>query len=236
MNQFLKIICNIFLFCAILFSYCKKNAENPAPVLEAPVILSSPPDTLLTERGIDAIPDKDAIQIQWELDPIFHGYKLYKKSQEEESFSLLAELGPSDSIFIDTKHIVLNVRYFYFVTGMDENGAWSEPSDTVNYMLIAKAFNLLVSLKEHILFHWQFYDYSPETYILKLFDAQDETPVWLSEIMPSYETLEEQAVYNWDGKARIRQLVPGKSYKWRIDIRGPNLNCGSESHWQKFVL
>ncbi|NIA31411.1 MAG: hypothetical protein GWP06_16075 [Actinobacteria bacterium] len=188
----------------------------------------------MTERGTDAIPDKNAIQIQWELDAVFHGYRLYKKSQEDKTFSLTADLGETDSLYIDEKNIVFNVRYLYFIKGVDENGTWSEPSDTVDYMLIAKAFNLLVSSEEHLFFHWQFYDYSPEMYILKLFDAQDDNLIWISEIMPSYETLDEQAVYNWDGKAR--QMTPGRAYKWRIDIRGPNLNSGSESHWQKFVL
>jgi len=236
MSLFIKYIFFFFLFHALFFFGCKKNAENPASILEAPVILSSPSDTVLTERGIDAIPEKNAIQIQWELDSIFHGYKLYKKSQDEETFSLLSELGSSDSVYIDTKNIAFNVRYFYFVMGVDENGVRSEPSDTVDYMLIAKAFNLLVSSQEHILFHWQFYDYSPEMYILKLFDAQDDSLIWISEIMPSYETLDEQAQFNWDGKAKTRLLVPGKAYQWRIDIRGPSLNSGSESHWQKFIL
>jgi len=236
MSQSLKCIFVLFLLDVLLLSNCKKNADNPVPIPEAPVILSSPPDTVLTEKGIDAIPDNNAIQIQWELDSIFNGYRLYKKSQKDEIFSLAADLGEADSLYIDEKNVVFNVRYFYFIKGVDENGTWSESSDTVNYMLIAKAFNLLVSSEEHLLFHWQFYDYSPEMYILKLFDAQDDNLIWMSEIMPSYETLDEQAQFNWDGKAKIRQLVPGKAYQWRVDIRGPSLNSGSESHWQKFVL
>ena len=115
MNQSFKYIFLLFLLDVLFLSNCKKNADNPLPIPEAPVILSSLPDTVLAERGIDAIPENNAIQIQWELDSIFHGYKLYKKSQDNETFSLITELGEADSLYIDEKNIVFNVRYFYFI-------------------------------------------------------------------------------------------------------------------------
>lgn len=224
----------VFLSC---FVFCTKDVNKPEELLETPVLLGAPSETALVERGIDALPEHDVIQVQWELNTVFKGYKLYRRVQGEDEFTSIRNFGENDSIFIDFQNIVFNKRYYYYLLGKDKNNNWSEPSDTVDYMLIAKAFNLEKTFRDNkVTFHWQFHDFSPEMYYLKLYNVATDDLIWLSEILPSYTTLDEQIDFNWDGKALVANLTSGHSYRWRIDIKGPSQNSGSESHWQQFKL
>lgn len=225
------------LIIALFLPGCSKKSTEPEIKGEGPKLLAAPAETDVLERGIDAIPEQDAIQIQWELGSEFKGFKLYKRSQSETEFKQIRSFGAEDSVFIDSQNITFNTRYYYYLVGRRQDNHWSEPSDTVDYMLIAKAFNLEKSVENNkITFHWQFHDFSPEMYFLRLYDETTEQLIWLSEIQPSYTTLEERVDYNWDGRAQVPNLEPGRPYRWRIDIRGPALNSGSESNWHRFSL
>jgi hypothetical protein len=101
--------------------------------------------------------------------------------------------------------------------------------------LIAKAFDLSVSFDPNLVFHWRIQDFSPKVYFLRLFVDRTDELLWMSTIAPNYET-EEQAVFDWDLKARGTAMVSGESYRWRIDQGGAENNSGSESQWNRFVL
>lgn len=61
------------------------------------------------------------------------------------------------------------VRYFYFMTAIDQRGREGPPSDTVDYMLVPKAFNLHCTATLTPVFRWHINTY-PSQYVLKLFD------------------------------------------------------------------
>jgi hypothetical protein len=215
---------------------CSKQPTNDQPLLPAPVLISSPADTLVIERGIDAIPDADAIQVDWELNTAFAGYELYRAKQDEGTFVLLKKFGKTDSSYIDYQNITLNKRYYYLLKGFDKKQNESVPSDTVDYMVIEKAFNLSVTLADPIIFHWQVKEVLSPFYVLKVFDDVTGENVWLCKISSAFHGLEEQVTYNWDGKAGLSRLSSGRRYRWRVDIVGPSTRSGSESGWDQFVM
>ncbi len=225
---------HLFLICICfcLFLACTENEEEQ-PLLRAPEILESPNDMDELENGIDAVPQADAIQVQWINEDIYTGYQIHRKAQDEQNFTLLAEAAEGDSAFVDT-NIELFKRYYYYLTGFDDNQ--SMPSDTVNYMLVTKAYNLSVSLQQEIRFHWQLEDIAPDEYILKLFKDATGEKIWFSRIQSSYQGMSESVVYNWDGTAAFNDLERGVQYRWRIDIVGPANFSGSESAWHRFIV
>ena len=226
----------VFFLVIVLFLFaCDKEVNKPEVLADPPVLIQSPSETDLSEAGIDAIPENDAIQIQWELNTELKGYKLYRRAQNEDQFSVIRTFNDKDSIFYDSENITYNTRFFYCLEGKDKNNNWTEPSDTLDYMLVVKAFNLYQTAGENLTFHWQFQDFSPEMYYLKLYDEATDDLIWMSEVQPSYTTLEEQVEYNWDGRALKQALDSNRSYRWRIDVKGPDRNSGSESNWQRFT-
>lgn len=224
----------LFAFVTLLI-FCQKQTNEAKELLDPPVLLASPADTLVEERGIDAIPESDAIRVEWLREDRFAGYSLFRRSDEEEDFALLKKIAGQDSFYVD-REVELNKRYYYYLLGKDEKNLWSEPSDTVDYMLLPKAYNLSVSLQEQITFLWHVVDITPAFYILKLFDDLLDQAIWVSTVPSDYEGLEETATYNWDGRAVLPNLQSGRKYRWRIDIVGPAVNSGSESRWHKFVM
>jgi len=220
----------------ILVIYCSKQIDKPENLVQAPILLSSPPDTLVNERGIDAVPEDDAIRVEWINEDRFVKYTLYRKSEDEEDFSLLANATENDSFIVDQQDIFINKRYYYYLTARDRDGHWSEPSDTVDYMLVAKAYNLAVSFQDKLRFHWNVVEITPDRYILKLFDDKTDSVVWFSRVSSNYQGTEESVDYNWDGRAVTAQLTSGVKYRWRIDIIGPTAHSGSESNWHKFIM
>jgi hypothetical protein len=226
---------SVLILLSIAFLGCEKEINKPDTLVDPPQLVSSPAEMDVSEAGIDAIPEADAIQIQWELNADLKGYKLYRRVQNEDEYSVIRLFNEKDSLYFDSQNITYNTRYFYCLEGKDKNNNWTEPSDTLDYMLVVKAFNLYQTTGEKMTFHWQFHDFSPEMYYLKLYDDATDDLIWMSGIQPSYTTLEEQAEYNWDGHALKQVLEKNRSYRWRIDVKGPDRNSGSESNWQRFT-
>jgi hypothetical protein len=221
----------------ILVAFLSCHADNPITVKWAPPkLLPVPADTSINETGMDAVPEFDGIQVQWQLEAHFMSYDLYRRQQSEAKFSLIASLADKDSIYIDMQGIVLNKRYYYYLIGKDEDQHASAPSDTLSYMLLPKAFNLSVSTGNVTSFHWQVQDIAPSRYVLKLFEDATQTPVWFSTVPSSYQGSEEQAVFNWDNASHISPLISGGRYRWRIDIVGATFDSGSESGWHRFAM
>ncbi|MBD3383503.1 hypothetical protein GF407_01130 [candidate division KSB1 bacterium] len=224
----------LLIFCSglLLFTACSETSEEE-PLLQPPMVVAAVSDMAEQERGIDAVPESNAIQIQWMKQNIYDGYQLYRKSQSQDEFDLFAEISGEDSTYLDIE-VEQFKRYFYYIIGFSDRQ--SAPSDTVNYMLVTKAYNLSVSLQDSIIFHWQLEDIAPDEYILKLFDDTSNEKIWFSRIQSSYQGMSESVIYNWDGMAASRDLEADVRYRWRVDIVGPAHRSGSESRWHRFEL
>ncbi|MBC7187691.1 MAG: hypothetical protein H5U38_11720 [Calditrichaeota bacterium] len=217
------------------FLLCSKNVtEERGPA--APILLPPPDELAVVEKGIDAVPEADAIQLDW-LAPEGEevaGFRLYRRTGRSGPFLLLKSFKAQDSTYVDAAGIEIGTRYFYFMTAVDYSGRESAPSDTVDYMLVPKAFNLHCSAGLTPVFRWHVQDY-PAQYVLKLFDLSDGSKVWFSLVPSSYQGQEEVVTYNWDGAAAAPALVSGRQYRWRVDVVGVERNSGSESAWSRFT-
>jgi hypothetical protein len=222
----------IFLLFTIL-SACQKQSTLPHNIPKAPVLLPTPADTLNIERGLDAVPERDAIQVDWMRGGDYEVYALYRRSAMDAKFYLQQKFNSSDSSYLDT-NVMLNVRYDYYLVAQNESEYWSPPSDTVSYMLIEKASNLFFSVQDQT-FHWHQQEIPPRQFVLKLFEDRTLDLIWLRKVTPLYQQSEQSLQYNDDGKAMKTELAPGTSYIWRIDSIGPTDHSGSESQWSQFT-
>ena len=204
-------------------------------MLPAPLLYASPPDTLLQERGIDAVPEGDALQLDWQRNSRYSGYLLYRRGEGDKGFVSLRQLNGRDSTFVDQDNLALNKRYYYYLVGLDEDNNKSESSETVDYMLVPKAYNLGISWSPEVIFFWNIPEVAPDQYLLKLFDDFTNELVWMSRVRSGYGDLREQVQYNWDKKAKPAGLVSGRRYRWRIDVIGSATRSGSESQWDRFT-
>jgi hypothetical protein len=228
MNRYLY-LCIIYVFFA-----CQKQSTAPPQLPSAPVLWSSPADTSTQERGIDAIPERNALQIEWHTDYLYDGYALYRRSGNETRFLLVWKFGREDSSFIDDT-VLLNVRYDYYLRAQNEFGTWSPPSDTVSYMLIEKVTDLFFSPQDNS-FRWQQQLIPPRGFLLKLYNNQTKKLIWMRQVAPLYQYSEQAVTFNDDGKALEPTLSSGMEYYWRIDSVGPTTHSGSESSWSSFIM
>jgi len=209
------------------------EAERPSP----PRLIASPPDTAIDERGIDAIPERDAIQLDWAAQgggPL-RGFKLYRSEERKTGYRLLANLSERDTTYTDVNNLELWRRYFYFMTSVDQDGRQSSPSDTLDYMLVDKAFNLFATPEVRPLFRWQVKS-NPAQYVVKVFENDTDRKIWVSVVNSDYGDLDEEVRFNADGAAVVDSLQRGRTYKWRVDIIGPESNSGSESAWKRLTV
>lgn len=224
------------LLCCALGLACSTQPEKeqgPSP----PVLLAPPDDLALVERGIDAVPEADAIQIDWLLPEQvadLAGFRLYRRTARG-AFVLLKSLKSQDTTFVDDQNIEVGTRYYYFMTSVDRAGREGPPSDTVDYALVPKAFNLHSTGTLTPVFRWQVHDY-PSQYVVKLFDLTDGSKVWFSLVFSDFADQDEEVTYNWDGTAATPTLIAGRSYRWRVDVVGSERNSGSESNWRRFTV
>lgn len=221
----------------ILLLACEKQALDPRQLTLQVRFVPAAEDTAVVEAGIDAVPESDAIQLQWRREAGLTEYRLYRRKQDEPAFTPLVVLSERDSLFLDQAELALNVRYHYYLLGADAEGAVTQPSDTVDYMLLPKVVNLAQALQQDTLhFHWQPAPQSlAESYLLKLFDDADGRLIWMSRL-PGYQIEQEVVRFNWDGAARLERLAHGRVYRWRVDAVGAARRSGSESPWRKFSI
>ncbi len=227
----------LFLAASVAVLSCADGPTGTEERLPRPVLLPTPPDTSLTEEGIDAVDIGDYIQLDWRPGDkqLPAEYKIYRKQDgEEQDFILLGAVGGNQTTVIDSSDIAVGMRYYYYVTAVDDDGLESEPSDTLDYMLIAKADFLNNTLTAQPEFSWQV-EAVPQFYILKLVEAETDTKIWVAQIQSSFRT-DERVRFNADGRAAVDSLRKNVPYKWRVDIVGPSRNSGSESVWKRFVL
>ena len=153
----------IFIFFFVIFLLLINCSENDPIKSDPPnkVLLVQKEegfDMLEVERGIDAGPnpnsDVNSIQLVWyepEDARILAYFKVYR-SEDPEGKIYYEQIGttenqvdPLDTVFTDsTQGLSTYNRYWYYITAVNEDGIESEPSDTVYYRLIDKAFDLLI--------------------------------------------------------------------------------------------
>ena len=87
------------------------SGREPAKV----TLISSSTDTSKVEEGIDAIPESDAIRIEWQpsIDDLVTGYSLYRSSDQED-FEKIALISIPDSTYEDLA-VEIYERYYYYI-------------------------------------------------------------------------------------------------------------------------
>ena len=233
----------IFLLIFIMLQCSEQDSiseEKPPPVSFMPGV----PDTSVIERGIDAVPDGHAIQLQWitSTDEFVIGYEIFRSQEKSGSFQLIADgsvLHKQDSLFIDTiDSTLINIRLYYCILSINDNDIRSDPSDTLSYMLIQKADNLFpqgsISDQKPV-FMWEDPNRpQKDAYVIRLLRADTEEIIWLARIQSNYSSDQQTAVFNEDGTAGTDSLETGREFIWRVDILGSEDASGSESQWYLF--
>lgn len=217
----------------ITFTCSKKINQSglkPAKVVLIPVVA----DTSRIEKGLDTVPERDAIRIEWILnsDERVIGYEIYRKSGESNSkFVKLFTAAETDSFYEDIVPQI-GVRYYYTVLAVNDEDLRSESGDTLSYMLLQKASNLKPkgeSSEGKPVFSWTDGNQAHE-YVLRIAENATNRFVWVAVIQADYGNPIQSVVFNADQKASYSALIQGTDYRWRVDVRGQNFS-GSESEW-----
>ncbi|MDZ7374612.1 MAG: hypothetical protein ONB23_11670 [candidate division KSB1 bacterium] len=217
----------------ILLAGCGEEAAGPRLSLPAPVLLPPPSDLAEEERGLDAVPDRDAIQIEWQryLDEQA-AVEIYRACDRPVSFAKIASVGARDTCYLD-EGVAIGRRYWYFLVAR-RGSERSRPSDTLSYRLLDKPYALSEEGGRVPIFRWQVREV-PVAYVIKLFDGTADTRVWFAVVTPDYGALVEQVRFNSDGSAVVDSLVSGRVYRWRVDVVAPEAAAGAESNWRLFL-
>jgi hypothetical protein len=228
----------LLLYTQFAILECSKSVDVQHPVPVPVVFIPWSPDTCRSERGIDALPEKDAIQIEWipSEESTVQAYGIYRSTDVVRPFSMIDLVRIPDSVYVD-ESVSVGVRYFYFIRAVTREGMWSDPSDTLNYKLLEKASGLMpngVSEAKPV-FSWE--DPNREAfYILRVLDDPSDSLIWISRFSSQYSGHREQIDFNADGSARVDYFQSGMRIRWRVDVESAQENCGSESRWVVFEV
>jgi len=220
-----------FLLIAIFLISCSlSRIENTPGRVE---IIRNMDETAHVEQGIDAVPDKNAVIVQWKQnsDGSTVEYRVYRAAVRAENFELISI--EKDTTYLD-ESVEIHKRYFYYVTAVSSNSDEGETSDTLSYMLLDKAVCITPSETggQVPVFQWQDPNQEDRNF-LRLIDENTQSCVWSYLLEHEYEYVKE-VQYNIDGTAGLDSLQKGGEYAWRIDVLGSNRNSGSESAWTIF--
>ncbi len=229
----MKLRCLPFVAGLLVLSGCARHGTEPSLSLERPILLPPPDDLAESERGIDAIPERDAIRLEWEKYPDPEAeLEVYRAEEAPGRFTRLARVSAQDTCYLDER-VAIGRRYWYFLAGRKEEKR-SLPSDTLSYKLLEKPFALSRTGGRAPVFRWQVKE-APVAFVVKLFDEGADRKVWFCWVFPDFGALAQEVRYNWDGTARMDSLISGRVYRWRVDVVAPEANAGAESQWQVFV-
>ena len=236
--------CNyFFLLFGLIFTIfnCTKQTSEVDVKPTVVVLIPSVSDTCRVERGIDAVPESDAIRIEWipSEDEEVAGYEIYRSIEQRSGpYDVIAGprvLTASDSFFVDDL-LQLDKRHYYYILASTFDGDKSAPSDTLDYMLIQKAIDLLPDAEVFNAkpeFSWV--DPNREdAYIIRLMDVAADAYVWISSPIQSTYDPREYVTFNVDSSSSVDSLVTGAEYIWRVDVVSSKAHCGSESEWVPF--
>lgn len=226
----------IFIFNFTILS-CDKSVSTSGNKPSTVIFVTKTADTSVVERGIDAVPDGNRIRIEWFQNPEeeVERYNIYRSEENNDDFSLISNT--IDTVYEDM--VETFTKYYYYVSAETDEGMTSEPSDTISYMLLEKA--TLLSPDDTVntgepKFIWRdtndpFY----HEYIIRVVQVETEQTIWSSvKERESYDSDQEEIVFNADSEAAVVQLLPDILYKWRVDILGDEKK-GSESNWKPIL-
>lgn len=232
---------------------CNPNNEGKLPPPAKVIMVEKFSDLGNTERGIDAVPERDGIKIEWYLldDPDITHYNIHRKVKVGKSFSTLTsipvgnDISPFDTVYsyIDYDKMVLDNSdslYYYFVTSTNKDGINGPNSDTLSYMLLSKPLTediANINSNEQPVFKWYFQsELPPNYYIIRIENVVADTLVWARRFLNV-------------GLGRVKEhdlstvvvnppvFRSGSLYRWRIDAVGPDsLYSGSESNWKTIIV
>ncbi|MFH1941829.1 MAG: hypothetical protein ABIL68_06965 [bacterium] len=229
---------SFFLLFVVIFAIfkCTKILDSVVGEPVRVVLIPSISDTCRYERGMDAVPEGDAILIAWipSGEENVTEYEIYRGSRKDAVYTQIARVQVPDSTYLDYR-VTLDTRHYYYLLAVNDEGIRSEPSDTLNYKLIRKSTGLLpvgVTTIAKPVFSW----HDPNTpqkafYVIRLMESATKQVVWLSLIPSSYSGDRETVQFNHDGTAHIDSLGADIDYQWRVDVVGSEDCSGSESEW-----
>lgn len=228
---------SFFLLFVLIFTifYCTKKVNIGGIQPAAVVIIQGVPDTSRVERGIDAVPEGNAIRIEWISSPdeVVTDYEIYRGIERTGIYNLIVRAAVPDSFYLDNG-VTLNKRYYYYILAVSDEDIRSESSDTLSYELIQKATGLLPAgetTDSRPDFSWHDPNVPPKAfYVIRLVEVASGGIIWLS-LVPSSYSDRETVRFNTDGTAIIDSLQQGVDYQWRMDVVGSEDYSGSESGW-----
>lgn len=201
-----------------------------------------------SETGIDAIPEADAIRIEWIVgqEADLDGYEVYRRLREDPRDTLVAELpleapAGDTAFWVDTA-VSIGRRYYYRVRAVDEAGNQSPFSEAADYQLLAKLVprtprGQIAESVPNFVFLWGDDPLGITHFVVKVTDSAGHY-LWISDpdqgMVVGYGSPGTRS-YNADGRALQAELGPG-TYLWRVDAVGAEERTGSESAWTPFTV
>lgn len=227
----------------IFINFNCKNSSGPSRVRPVAVrLIPGVDDTCRVEAGMDAVPEGNAIRIEWtdNDDERTEGYEVNRSVSPQGPFSTIVTIQyPGQRTYEDVVPSI-DPRYYYSVNAIDGEGGRSDPSDTLSYRLIKKAEDLRPReiCGDTPTFQWRD-DNDPHAndYIVRVRDKNAGDIVWISRFQaPSFGDANQFVTFNADRTSSIDRLISGRAYEWRVDIIGNEPRCGSESPWVSVTI
>ena len=140
MKKFFIILCFLPIYNA-----CDSGGDAQLPPPGKVMTVPHLDDTSAVELGIDAVPDADAIILQWyDLgDPGVKYYDVYRQKTNETFFRRIRRIDldtafpGQDTVYTDNSaDLQLNIKTFYFIIAVNRDNLEGAPSDTVYYTLV----------------------------------------------------------------------------------------------------
>jgi fibronectin type 3 domain-containing protein len=127
-----------FLFGETYQYYVRASATPSEPYLQSldsELVEIMPKDTFPPQppSGLIVMSGVDSISLSWDknMEKDFHGYRVWRRKEGEEEYSLLTPEAIRENTFTDTT-IEKGIRYHYVVTAVDKYDNESEKSDSVS--------------------------------------------------------------------------------------------------------
>jgi hypothetical protein len=236
----------IILYLIPIFIGCDSGGDAKLPVPGSVLMVPHAPDTSAVEQGIDAVPESDGVLLVWYglNDPGVRYYDIYRQKENETYFRRIKRIDldtafpGADTVYTDNSaDIQLNIYNYYYVKAVNRDDEEGSPSDTVRYKLIEKPATTRPSgelVQGMPVLYWNFPGVIPDEYIVRI-EEEFTNRVALVRQFRVKEYFEEQSL-DLGSIGNQPQLIPGFTYRWRIDSVGPQADeSGSESQWRIFT-
>ena len=244
-----------FLPIIVYIACSDSNGPNTNPPASLKFIAKGP-DTAIIEQGVDAIPDKDGVLLEWGKsgDQNIRYIDVYRQRENETFFRKIwtidletASAGDDVSYIDDSDDLGINIYNYYYLRTRNSDDVEGQPSDTVQYNLLIKPELSRPNgeaVDELPVFYWNFPDVIPDSYILRIQEEFTDR-VFVKEFQVT-EYFSNQSLDLGDPTIveNPPQFVSGFMYRWRIDAVGPGIlnpddpdknYSGSESQWFTFI-